>query len=58
MEDIAEEAELSKGALYLYFASKDDLFLALSHRPLDAVLERFRERHGPGRVRDGPPRSA
>lgn len=42
MEDIAEEAELSKGALYLYFASKDDLFLALSHRPLDAVLVRFR----------------
>ncbi len=29
MEDIAARAELSKGTLYLYFKSKDDLFRAL-----------------------------
>ncbi|MEQ8459416.1 MAG: TetR/AcrR family transcriptional regulator [Sandaracinaceae bacterium] len=41
MEEVAEAAEVSKGTLYLYFQSKDDLSVALTHRPLDAVLERF-----------------
>lgn len=41
MEDVAEAASVSKGTVYLYFKSKDDLFLALTHRPLEAVLERF-----------------
>ncbi|HJL19667.1 MAG TPA: helix-turn-helix domain-containing protein [Sandaracinaceae bacterium LLY-WYZ-13_1] len=41
MEDVADAAEVSKGTLYLYFKSKDDLFVALTHRPLDAVLDRF-----------------
>ncbi len=41
MDDVAEAAEVSKGTLYLYFSSKDDLFVALTHRPLDAVLRRF-----------------
>ena len=30
MEDIAREAELSKGALYLYFKNKDELFLNIA----------------------------
>ena len=30
MEDIAREAELSKGALYLYFKNKDELFLQIA----------------------------
>ncbi|MFK7991398.1 MAG: TetR/AcrR family transcriptional regulator [Sandaracinaceae bacterium] len=41
MEDIAEAAEVSKGTLYLYFRNKDDLFVALTHRPLDVLLSRF-----------------
>lgn len=41
MEDVAEAAEVSKGTLYLYFRSKDDLFVALTHRPMDVVLTRF-----------------
>ena len=41
MEDVADAAEVSKGTLYLYFKSKDDLFVALTHRPLDSVLEAF-----------------
>lgn len=41
MDQIAEAAEVSKGTLYLYFRSKDDLFVALTHAPLDVVLERF-----------------
>lgn len=41
MEDIATEAELSKGTLYLYFASKDELFLAMAAQKLEAVVARF-----------------
>ncbi|MHB8896387.1 MAG: TetR/AcrR family transcriptional regulator, partial [Candidatus Geothermincolia bacterium] len=29
MDEIAEKAELSKGAVYLYFESKDDLYVSL-----------------------------
>ena len=32
MDDIAEEAELSKGTLYLYFKNKEDLYLAIHLR--------------------------
>ena len=34
MEDIAKEAELSPGTLYLYFKNKDELFASLSLRIL------------------------
>ncbi len=34
MEDIAKEAELSPGTLYLYFKNKDELFSSLSLRVL------------------------
>lgn len=43
MEDIARESELSKGALYLYFKSKDELFLAIGHDALRELTERFEE---------------
>lgn len=32
MDDIASAAELSKGALYLYFRTKDELYVACVHR--------------------------
>jgi AcrR family transcriptional regulator len=32
MDDVAEEAELSKGTLYLYFKNKEDLYLAIHLR--------------------------
>jgi AcrR family transcriptional regulator len=41
MEDIAREAELSKGALYLYFQSKDELFLAIALRAADEFGARY-----------------
>ncbi len=43
MEDIARESELSKGALYLYFKSKDELFLAIGQDALRELSERFEE---------------
>ena len=41
MEDIATEAELSPGTLYLYFKNKDDLYASLSLRILQYLLIRL-----------------
>jgi AcrR family transcriptional regulator len=41
MEDIANEAELSPGTLYLYFKNKDELFASLSLRILQYMLIRL-----------------
>ena len=42
MEDIAREADIAKGTIYLYFASKEDLFAALSAKIADDVLSAAR----------------
>lgn len=39
MDDIAAEAQLSKGTLYLYFKNKDDLLLALASRSVETAVE-------------------
>ncbi|MGD8860395.1 MAG: TetR/AcrR family transcriptional regulator [Myxococcales bacterium] len=41
MEDVAREAELSKGTLYLYFKSKDELYLAIAERGLQHLVARL-----------------
>jgi AcrR family transcriptional regulator len=41
MEDIAREAELSTGTLYLYFKNKEELFASLSFRILQYLLIRM-----------------
>jgi AcrR family transcriptional regulator len=41
MDDVAEEAELSKGTLYIYFKSKEDLYLAITKRGLDILTTMF-----------------
>lgn len=41
MEDIAKEAELSPGTLYLYFKNKDELYVSLSIRILQYLLIRL-----------------
>ncbi len=43
MEQVAGRAQLSKGTLYLYFKSKDELFLAMSLRVLNQLVERLDE---------------
>jgi AcrR family transcriptional regulator len=42
MEDIAREAELSPGTLYLYFKNKDELYASLSVEVLEHLLERLK----------------
>ncbi len=41
MDEVAEEAEFSKGTLYLYFGSKFALFGELSNQMLNVVLTEF-----------------
>jgi AcrR family transcriptional regulator len=41
MDQIAEEAELSKGALYLYFQTKEELYVSILVEGLEKLRERF-----------------
>jgi AcrR family transcriptional regulator len=41
MNKIAEEAELSKATLYLYFKNKDDLFISMTTEPLKKLKKEF-----------------
>jgi AcrR family transcriptional regulator len=43
MDEVAHEAEFSKGTLYLYFKSKEDLYLAITNRGLELLEKTFRE---------------
>jgi AcrR family transcriptional regulator len=43
MDEIAKKCELSKGALYLYFAKKEQLFHAIVHRALAAMYGLMRQ---------------
>lgn len=43
MDEIAEIAELSKGTLYLYYKSKEDLYLAVMMRGMQILLDMFSE---------------
>lgn len=41
VDEIAETAELSKGTLYLYYKSKEDLYLAVMMRGIQLLFEMF-----------------
>ena len=41
MDDVALEAELSKGTLYLYFKSKEDIHWAITHRGVKGLLTKM-----------------
>ncbi len=43
MDEIAERAELSKGTLYLYYKSKEDLYIAAALRGWEILARMFRE---------------
>jgi AcrR family transcriptional regulator len=46
MDEIAEAAELSKGTLYLYYKSKEDLYLAVAMKGMDIMFELFEKATG------------
>lgn len=41
MDGIAEKAELSKGAIYLYFPSKEELYLSVMDEGMDILIRRL-----------------
>jgi AcrR family transcriptional regulator len=43
MDEVAKEAEYSKGTLYLYFKSKEDLYLAITVRGMKILEQLFKE---------------
>ena len=43
MDDVAEKAELSKGTLYLYFKSKEALYLGINLRAIAVLRGKFEE---------------
>ena len=43
MDEIAEKAELSKGTLYLYFKSKEELLFAVDLRAIKILLSMFEQ---------------
>jgi AcrR family transcriptional regulator len=43
MDDVAREAGIAKGTLYLYYDSKDALFAGIARRMCDDVLAKARE---------------
>lgn len=48
MDEIAERAELGKSTLYLYYKSKEDLYLAVLLRGTEILLQKFEEVLGSG----------
>ena len=48
MDDIADEAELSKGTLYLYFNSKEDLHMEVAHRAVSMLKDSMNRLMDPG----------
>lgn len=47
MDEIAESAELSKGTIYLYYKSKEDLYLSVIMRGMQILCEMFEVRLKP-----------
>lgn len=43
MEDVAAKAGLSKGLLYFYFNSKDDLLMAITYRAFELIIKTYEE---------------
>ncbi|MDH5720878.1 MAG: TetR/AcrR family transcriptional regulator [Spirochaetia bacterium] len=43
MDEIAEEAEYSKGTIYLYFKNKEELYIAISGRSADIFYDLLKE---------------
>jgi AcrR family transcriptional regulator len=50
MDDVAESVELSKGTLYLYFKSKEELYFAINLRGLNILSDLFRKAFEQGRT--------
>ncbi len=53
MEDVAKELGISKGTIYFYFASKENLYMAITYRAFQALIDRFYESVEASKDEDG-----
>lgn len=44
MSEIAEQAGIAKGTVYLYFKSKEELFMAVTRRDCEGFLQQLQEK--------------
>jgi len=44
VSDVAREAGVADGTIYLYFKNKDDVLISLFEHKMDGILQQFRER--------------
>ena len=43
IDDIARKADISKGAVYLHYKTKDEIYFAIANQGLAIMLEKFKE---------------
>src|SRR3954451_9617083 len=48
LDDIAAEAKIGKGTLYIYFDSKEDLYFSLIYQGFAGLVDRLRQQLGLG----------
>jgi AcrR family transcriptional regulator len=58
LEDIAAEAKIGKGTLYIYFDNKEDLYFSLIYDGFLRLVERLRTQVAPAPAPDGPAQTA
>lgn len=54
LDDIAAEAKIGKGTLYIYFDSKEDLYFSLIYGGFAELVDRLREQLGAGEAAEEP----
>jgi AcrR family transcriptional regulator len=53
MEDVAKHLGVSKGTIYFYFASKENLYMAITYRAFQALIDAFYESVSATKDQDG-----
>jgi len=53
LDDVAADARVGKGTVYIYFRNKESLYQALVREGLEQLLRRLRDEDLPGRAPDG-----
>lgn len=53
MDDVAKEIGMSKGSVYFYFSSKENLYMAITHRAFQLLLDSYYKTVEENKARSG-----
>lgn len=53
VEDVAKKAKISKGLVYFYYKSKEDLYMAITKKGIEELKEVFNKSFGKGKDKTG-----